>query len=201
MPRIARNIYLYDGCYVHVISRSIRKEKIIKDQEDFLTFLQLLKVAKQQNGFQLFHYCIMHTHFHLAVRVPDVTLFAKAIQFVKSQYCFKYHAKYHVSGPIWRERFKSLLIENENYLRVCGEYIEYNPVKAGLVKQAEDWQFSSSRWYNVHQNDDLVEAYEVSGNAKKVHDVCLEDEKYFEGGIAIGSPYFQYQIREKLKGA
>lgn len=201
MPRIARDVLLYDGCYVHVISRSIRKAKIIKDQEDFLAFLKILKTAKQQSGFQLFHYCIMHTHFHLAVMAPDVTLFSKAIQYIKGQYCLKYHAKYHVSGPIWRGRFKSLLIEDENYLKVCGEYIEYNPVKAGLVEQAEDWQFSSSRCYNAHKKDDLVDVYDVVGNPKKVHDVCLEDKRYFEGGTAIGSPYFQYQIREKLKGA
>lgn len=201
MPRIARGILLYDGCYAHVISRSIREEKIIKDREDFLTFLKVLKTAKQQSHFQIFHYCIMHTHFHLAVMIPGVTAFSRTIRYIKSQYCFKYHAKYQVSGPIWRERYKSLLVENEDYLRVCGEYIEYNPVKVGLVKQAEDWKFSSSRCYGFDKKDEIVDVYEVAGRPKKVHDVCLDDDKYFEGGIAIGSPYFQYQIMEKIKGA
>lgn len=201
MPRIPRDVLLYDGCYVHVISRSIRKARIIKDQEDFLIFLKLLKTAKNQSGFQLFHYCIMHTHFHLAVRVPDITLFSKAIQYIKSQYCFYYHAKYHNNGPIWRERFKSLLIEDKNYLRVCGEYIEYNPIKDGLVQQVEEWQFSSSQCYDVDKKDDLVDDYGAVGKPKKLHDICLEDDKYFEGGNAVGSPYFQYQIMERLKGA
>jgi len=48
--------------------------------------------------------------------------------------------------------------------------------------------------------DNLIDVYETVGKPKKVHDVCLEDDKYFEGGITIGSPYFQYQIMEKLKG-
>lgn len=98
MPRIAREVLLYDGCYAHVISRSIRKEKIIKDQEDFLTFLKVLKTAKQQSSFQLFHYCIMHTHFHLAIMIPNVTAFARTIQYIKSQYCFKYHANTMLAG-------------------------------------------------------------------------------------------------------
>lgn len=200
MPRIARSTLLYDGCYVHVISRSIRKARIIKDRDDFFVFLKLLKTAKKQSGFQLFHYCIMHTHFHLAARVPDVAVFSKAIQFVKSQYCFQYHAKYRVSGPIWRERFKGLLIENEDYLRLCGEYIEYNPVKAGLVERVKDWPFSSKRCYNTSQKEDLTDAYGVVRSPSKVQKACLEDDRYFEGGVAIGSPYFHYQITEKLKG-
>jgi len=199
MPRIARDVLLFDGCYVHIISRAIRKERIMRDKEDFITFLSLLKAAKRQSGFQLFHYCIMHTHFHLAAMIPSVTAFSKSVQFIKSQYCFKYHTKYRINGPIWRERFKSLLIEDENYLRVCGEYIEYNPVKAGLVKEAKDWPYSSKQFYNTNKIDELTDGYGAVGDTYKMLDVSLDDEKYFEGGIVIGSPYFRHKTIKKLK--
>ena len=200
MPRIAREALLYDGCYAHVISRSIRKEKIFQDREDFLAFRSLLKTAKRQGGFQLFHYCIMHTHFHLAVMMPDAKAFSKAIHFLKSQYCFKYHTKYRTSGPIWRERYKSLLIENEDYLWVCGEYIEQNPGKAGLTKHANDWPYSSHRCYNESLKDELTDDYDIGGNSRHVQEVCLDDERYFEGGIVVGSPYFRYATMKRLKG-
>ena len=44
-------------------------------------------------------------------------------------------------------RYKSLLIENENYLYACGQYVENNPVKAGLVNQVKDWEYSSGGYY------------------------------------------------------
>ena len=131
MARLTRSQLLFGGCYAHVISRSIGKNKVFKDGQDFETFRGLLLKAKQESGFQIFHYCFMHTHFHRAVKIPDVSRFSKGLQKLKSQYIYKYHTKYRESGPIWRERFRSLLIENEAYLYACGQYIENNPVKAG----------------------------------------------------------------------
>ena len=86
MARIARIEYLYDGCYIHLISRSIRKIKIFSDNEDFQTFFDLIKEAKKSASFKLYHYCIMQTHFHMAVKVGNIQKFSKAIQYVKSQY-------------------------------------------------------------------------------------------------------------------
>ena len=143
--RIARTDLLYGGCYVHVISRSIRELKIFKDNEDFELFKKLWLIEKRKSGFRVFHYCFMQTHFHMAAEVPEVHKFWLSLARVKSRYASTFHAKYRLSGPMWRERYKSLLIENEGYLLACGRYIEDNPVKAGLVKRGEDWQFSSYR--------------------------------------------------------
>jgi putative transposase len=66
------------------------------------------------------------------------------VQKLKSSYIRYFHAKYKLSGPLWRERYKSLLIENEPYLFVCGEYIENNPVKAGLANLSEEYPFGSA---------------------------------------------------------
>ena len=201
MPRIAREALLYDGCYAHVISRSIRNERIFLDQEDFRTFQSLIKTAKRQSGFELFHYCIMPNHFHLAVMIPDVVEFSRAAKLIKSRYCFKYHKKYRTSGPIWRERYRSLLIENEGYLSVCGRYIEHNPVKAGLVEQANDWPYSSHESYNDAQSHELTDGYHERVLTQHMQDICLEDDGYFEGGVVIGSPYFRYQTKKRLRGA
>lgn len=120
--RIARTELLYAGCYAHVISRSIRKLKIFKDHEDFQSFKDELFIEKRKSGFKVFHYCLMQTHFHLAVNIPDVAAFSRSLANLKSRYTSLFHAKYHLSGPIWRERYKSLLIENEAYLLACGRY-------------------------------------------------------------------------------
>jgi len=199
MPRIAREDILYDGCYAHIISRSIRKMKLFKDGNDFQELYRFFEQTKRQVGYKIYHYCFMHTHFHLVVNIPDVKKFSKAIGFIKSQYCQNYHTRYRISGPIWRERYRALLIENEDYLRACGQYIENNPVNAGLVAKDNNWHFSSSRHYSGDTHDSLIDGYGGNNNIMQVSQVDFEESEFFEQGNVIGSAFFRWQIYEKLK--
>ncbi|MGE0269237.1 MAG: transposase [Candidatus Omnitrophota bacterium] len=200
MSRIARQDILFDGCYAHIISRSIRKMKLMRDDDDFESLYRLLILTKKMSGFQVHHYCLMHTHFHLIVSLPDVPGFSKAMQYVKSQYSYHFHKKYRLSGPVWRERFRGLLIENESYLRACGEYIENNPLKAGLVKEANNWKYSSFRHYNHDQPDDLINRIKCNKRSQKPVEIIFEEEEFFEKGKVIGSAFFRFQFHEKMKG-
>lgn len=197
--RLARSQILYDGCYAHVISRSIGKRKVFNDPEDFRVFRELLIKIRQVHDFKIYHYCFMNTHFHLVVKIPEVFQFSRGLQKLKSQYIYKFHTKYKISGPIWRERFRSLLIENESYLYACGQYIENNPVKAGIVRTSVEWEYSSSRYYLRGGKDGVVDGYETAELPKLPEGADVADEEMFEKGIAIGSGYFRYQMREMLK--
>ncbi len=197
--RLARGEILYDGCYAHIISRTIRKLKIFRDEGDFESFQQILLKAKRESGFKIYHYCLMHTHFHLAVEILDVPRFSKAIQNLKSQYIYHFHERYKTSGPVWRERYKSLLIENEAYMYACGRYIENNPVKAGVVDGQEDWEYSSSRYYLRGRKDELVDGYEGTEVPVMPEEVDIHNEEFFEKGLGIGSGFFRFQLAEKLK--
>lgn len=197
--RVARTELLYEACFVHVISRSIRKIKIFRDSEDFKAFRELLRAVKHESGLRIFHYCFMHTHFHFAMQISTVEQLVRAMQKLKSRYAMQFHACYKVSGPIWRDRFRSLLIENEAYLSACGRYIEQNPVRAGLVRQASAWPHSSACHYQKNCHDDLLDDYDFNAVSGYSDDVDINDESMFEEKLGIGSGYFQYQLRERLK--
>lgn len=200
MARLAREAYLYDDCYIHAISRSIRKLKLFQDEEDFNKILELLNKTRKEFNYTIFHYCIMQTHFHLAVRIGKINDFSKAMQTIKSSYSYYFHEKYQLSGPIWRERYRSLLIENEDYLHACGEYIENNPVKADIVKQSADWLYSSAKYYQNRESDELMEDVDgYSRRANTVH-VHLEEEEFYEKGSVVGSAFYRFQFKEKIKG-
>ena len=196
MTRISRNDILYDGCYAHVISRSIRKIKLFKDEEDFKNFKQLLLRTKGKGKFKIYHYCLMQTHFHLVVRMNNVKDFSFAMRDIKRSYVTDFHTKYKLSGPMWRERYRSLLIENEAYLFACGKYIEENPVKAGLISRSAQWPYSSSRHYEQNQPDELVDAYD-----KDIREIkrTVIDKAEFERGSVIGSSFFRFQFFESRK--
>lgn len=196
MSRANRSQLLYQGCYAHIISRSIREEKVFIDKEDFKYFLSLLKEAKEKYVFNLFHYCLMQTHFHFVVQVLQLEDLSKALNFIKKNYVIYFHAKYKLNGPIWRERFKSLLIEDANYLYACGQYIEYNPVKAGIVKKIDDWEYSSARHYLKMAEDPLINQYEMSQMGIKIE---YKNEVGFEEGDGVGSDYFRFRLRKSLR--
>lgn len=61
MSRKARSQILYDGCYAHIISRSIRKLKVFRNSEDFGFFLNVLSELKSSGSFKIFHYCLRWT--------------------------------------------------------------------------------------------------------------------------------------------
>ncbi len=191
MVRKARSGLLYDGCYAHIISRSIRKLKVFRDEEDFSFFLNSLNELKGLHSFKVFHYCLLHTHFHLVVQIKSVNSFSKSMNKLKSQYVFKFHTKYRLSGPIWRERYKSLLIEDDRYLYACGKYVENNPVEAGLVRKAEDWKYGSASGRDKH-------IVEVLKDTTMIAEIDVSDKKQYERGNAIGSDYYKYQMRQKL---
>lgn len=196
MSRISRNELLYEGCYAHVISRSIRKMRLFVEDEDFDQFKKLLLMAKKAGGFEVYHYCLMQTHFHLAVKMGRPELFSFAIRDLKRSYVYWYHAKNKISGPLWRERYRSLLIENENYLYTCGKYIENNPVKAGLVEQPELWGHSSARYYINGIKDDLLDQY--GDDVRQVEGLPLTEEE-FESGSVIGSGFFRFQFYDSRR--
>ena len=71
-------------------------------------------------------------------------------------------------------------------LRACGQYVEYNPVKAGLVNRVQDWRYSSGQYYFEGKPDELLDRYELS---QTMNGVNISSEE-FEQGHGIGSDYF-----------
>lgn len=195
MGRIARGQLLYDGCYAHVFTRANERLRIFEVEADFKRFIKILKEAKLEFSFKIFHYCIMQTHFHLAVEIFDVKRFSNGIKAIKKHCTHRYNRKHKRFGPLWRDRFKCKLIENEQYMRECGRYVENNPVRAGLVEQASDWPYSSSRYYQLGVEDAVLDPY---SQGKEVRGIVI-DKFDFEKSVAIGSEWFQFMIAKKLK--
>jgi hypothetical protein len=117
MARRARGKVLFDGCFTHVFSRAIEKRWIFQEPEDFQKFSGLLLEGKGAGGFFIHHYCLMNTHFHLVLRLGLLSEFSKSLQWVKWQYTHYYNLKYKRYGPLWRERFSSLLKKMSGILR------------------------------------------------------------------------------------
>lgn len=193
MTRKSREELLFDGCFAHILSRSFERRSVLKERQDFEVFQTFLLESKKASGFLLHHYCLMNTHFHLLVTIPRLGPFSKALQGLKWRYTAYYNKKHHRTGPLWRERFTSRVIEDEKYLYACGLYIEANPVKAGMVEAPEDWPYSSSGYYLLGKADALIDSYEREGLPEEMG---ARDESFFTKGRVVGSELFKMQVAE-----
>ena len=87
----------------------------------------------------------MHNHFHLVLwpeRDGDLPRF---MQWVTTCHVRRYHRHYKGSGHVWQGRFKSFICQPDHHLLTVLRYVERNPVRAGMVRRAQDWRFSSAK--------------------------------------------------------
>ena len=147
MPRQARR-KSESGIY-HIMLRGINQQKIFVDEEDSLRFLETLLKYKEQCGYEIYAYCLMGNHVHILLKEgkENLTLVLKRIS---GSYVYWYNWKYHRSGHLFQDRFKSEPVEDDAYFLTVIRYIHQNPVKAGICRNIDEYKFSS---YNEYINN------------------------------------------------
>ena len=154
MPRRVREL-VDDGIY-HVFNRGNGRMVLFRDKQDFTVFKNKLHEIKEELNVAIYHYCLMANHFHLLLKVSkgqDLIEFMHRVQLGYARYFVK---KYEFVGHVFQERFRSPRIREDSYYIQCGRYIERNPVKAGLVSEAESYGESSASFYSLGTRNDLV---------------------------------------------
>jgi len=140
MPRKARklsstNIY-------HVMIRGNRKQDIFIEDEDRFRFTKILKKVKQKGEYELFAYCLMSNHVHLLIKEKEEPL-SQTMKRINVSYVNYFNQKYQQVGHLFQGRYKSEPIESENYLLAVLSYIHNNPLNASIVKNLEEYTWSS----------------------------------------------------------
>jgi putative transposase len=132
---------------------------LFKDDDMCREWLALLAKYKQRYGIQIHAYVIMHTHAHLVVTATTgQTDFSRFFCVVHAALARFYNRKNECTGQVIMERLRTPRIEpNGQHLLTVMRYIDLNPVKAGLVKKAKDWVFSSFKHYAYGQKDELID--------------------------------------------
>ncbi|MFV0436738.1 MAG: transposase [Desulfopila sp.] len=116
----------------------------------------LLKYSK---GFDLriWAYCLMDNHVHLLAVPEREDSLARGVGLTHQIYTQYLNHKLNQSGRIWQNRFFSCIVESDEYLWSVTRYIECNPIKAGLVAHAEDYDWSSAKAHLTSAPDDLLQ--------------------------------------------
>lgn len=141
MARVAR-IVVPGACH-HVTQRGNNHQDVFFVDDDRRVYLELLHNQAERFGFRVEGYCLMTNHVHV-VGVPEQEeSLAKTIgrtHFLYTQYVNRLHGR---AGHLWQNRFFSCPMD-EDHAWNCLAYVELNPVRAGLARNAWEWPWSSA---------------------------------------------------------
>ncbi len=156
MPRPPR-ILLEDALY-YITSRCIYNQDIFKEESDYNTYFELLKKYKEQYKFKLYAYALLPSHFHLLLELPDQSQdvfkggISEIMHGLNSSYTKYFNGKYGRKGHLFRDRFKTALVEKDPYLLKLTAYIHLNPQKLNLAFSFQDYPYSS---YSLYINKEI----------------------------------------------
>lgn len=104
-------------------------------------------LVRKEKSVQIITYCLMPTHIHLILKQLMHNGISDFMGNVLNSYSRYFNLKHRRKGPLWEGRFKSILVEDNEYLLHLTRYIHLNPVTARLVDRPEDWNMSSYNEY------------------------------------------------------
>jgi REP element-mobilizing transposase RayT len=135
-----------EGGWHHVMNRGADRERIFFTKGDGEAFERLLAEGCERSSVEVHAYCLMPNHFHLLLHCPDGGL-SKFMQRIATQYSRRINARVGGDGPLFRSRFRSILIDSPEYVGHVGRYIHLNPMELSPPVAIERYRWSSLRYY------------------------------------------------------
>ncbi len=134
----------FPGALYHLTARGNQREDIYLDDEDREQFLALLGTVCERFNWVCYVYCLMDNHYHLVMETPDGNL-SRGMRQLNGVYTQRFNARHERVGHVFQGRYKAILVERESYLLELCRYVVLNPVRAGMVRHAGQWRWSSYR--------------------------------------------------------
>jgi putative transposase len=133
--------------YYHLFNRGNDHAILFREAENYRYFLRLMDKYLTSDKVEVVAYCLMPDHYHLLVCPLVDNILSKIMQPLLLAYTNAFNKRYERMGALFQGRFKANYVDKNEYLLQVSRYIHLNPVRSGLVKKAEDWEFSSYRDY------------------------------------------------------
>ncbi len=159
----------------HIYNQGNNNQRLFRSHEDYLLFLRMIRISILPFS-ELLAWCLMPNHFHLMAYTDDrlntmvkqggliLDPLTNGLRKLLSGYTRIYNKRYRRSGSLFRQKTKeNCLSQNDEFRNVnvrdyyfnCFNYIHQNPVRAGLVYNLEDWEYSSYKDYALLRNGTL----------------------------------------------
>lgn len=170
----------YPHVSMHITSRGNRRNDIFRDEEDYEFYLTTIKeVLKYFNDeFEVLSYTLMTNHIHLQIQTKEKHIghFMKRLNGFYAKY---FNNKYNYVGHLFQERYGSEIINDDKYMLETSRYIHLNPIKANMVKKAEEYKWSSFSMYIGERKEEIINSEKIlsyfkEDNQRQLYKVFVE---------------------------
>lgn len=213
MPRRAR--LRFAGVPLHVIQRGNNRITCFFAEQDYRFYLHHLEELAQRFECSVHAYVLMTNHVHLLITPSETDSASLLMKHLGQRYVQYVNRVYRRSGTLWEGRFKSSLVQRQDYLLKCHRYIELNPVRARMVSHPRDYSWSSYRVNGDLSVSTLVtqhDCYVALGESPEQRAAAYRELFRFEpdqeelkeirsaanGGFALGNQRFKDEISARL---
>jgi REP element-mobilizing transposase RayT len=128
------------------MNRGLSHVEVFVEDRDREQFFSLIGELTRLWGLKVHAYCLMDTHYHLLLQTSKAEL-SRAMRHLDGIYTLKFNRVHGRDGPLFRGRYKAILIDVEEYFSAVARYIHRNPVDAGVVRDIGEYKWSSHRGY------------------------------------------------------
>lgn len=214
MPRRPRTVI--PGMPLHIVQRGNNKQVCFTCDQDIAVYANRLAEAAVSADVSIHAWVFMTNHVHLLATPGTEEGASKMMQSLGRRYVQYFNYSYARSGTLFEGRFNSTLVDENDYLITCMNYIELNPVRAGIVRDPGDYRWSSYQahafgkrmalWtphaiYDSLGDDDKTRQSRYRSSIKDTIDidVVAKIRHCTNTGLVLGSEKFRKQV-EELRG-
>jgi REP element-mobilizing transposase RayT len=203
----------FENAVYHITARGNRREPIFYADQDRKAFLEKINETFLKYSFVCFAYCLMDNHYHLFVKTPLANI-TQGMHYLNTSYVNWFKARHKVVGVIFQGRYKSILVDENNYGVLLSAYIHLNPYRAGTVENPREYPWSSYLTYVDGENSPVVlDTDFILGQfdndkiiAQKKYETYVTENRTMENpmqksfkGLALGSSKFIDSIKKQVE--
>ncbi|VAW77521.1 hypothetical protein MNBD_GAMMA12-1485 [hydrothermal vent metagenome] len=174
----------YPGAWYHIHNKSLLQRPLFPDASHQQAFYCLLQDISELYGIEIHAWCLLESEFHLLIRTPEPRL-SEAMRHLLSQYTSRYNRLQNTEGPLFKGRYKSILIENDRHVVQTSRHIHNLPKKIALTNGHKifclsTWRESSylsyigrirpAAWLHTHK----ILEYFAQQNGKAIYQIYVE---------------------------
>ena len=180
------------GLLYHVIVRGNQRRKTFLSGADYQAYLERLGRYRGKFGHTIHAYCLMPNHVHLLVESSSEPL-AKFMQGLQQSYSQYYNLRHRKTGHVFQGRYKAIVCEKDEYLLQLIRYIHLNPVRAGIVKEPEQYGYSGHRAYLEGKATEVIDPRKVLG----LMGGKARYRSFVSGGMKDGHKEEYYEVEDQ----
>jgi len=184
MARLSRVVI--PGIPHHVTQRGNGRQRTFFEEGDYALYLDLLAAASARARVEVWAYCLMPNHVHIVLTPEDRDGLRRTFGELHRRYTGYVNARRRTTGHLWQGRFGSVAMDEAHFVTAL-RYVALNPVRARLVKRAQDWRWSSTRAFLAGVDDHVVKVAPALDRVGDFAAFLSEDFDEAAGYVALRS--------------